>query len=182
MEKYASRMNFANGVLEQRKRNYKHLEQYLRPLHLDVPTPIELPPDHMLQVTLLDANHCPGSVMFLIEDRSKAILYTGDIRSEPWWVNSLVRNPAMIEFASGLKRLDRIYLDTTFASKSRCYRHFPTKAEGISGLMKQVKKHPQGTRFHIHAWTYGYEEVWRALCYGLRSQVGRLNSTHCGLC
>jgi hypothetical protein len=33
-----------------------------------------------IQVTLFDANHCAGAVMFLIEDQGNAILYTGDIR------------------------------------------------------------------------------------------------------
>lgn len=28
----------------------------------------------------IQANHCPGSVMFLIEGDGKAVLYTGDIR------------------------------------------------------------------------------------------------------
>lgn len=28
----------------------------------------------------IQANHCPGAVMFLIEGDGKAVLYTGDIR------------------------------------------------------------------------------------------------------
>lgn len=62
---------------------------------LNTPTEVELKPGKSLRVTLLDvsfsclykncadgiqANHCAGAVMFLIENDTKAILYTGDIR------------------------------------------------------------------------------------------------------
>lgn len=51
-----------------------------RPIPLDTPTEIELTPRLSIRVTLLDANHCTGAVMFLIEGDGQAILYTGDIR------------------------------------------------------------------------------------------------------
>lgn len=35
-----------------------------KPLPLETPTVLELEPGNQLQVTLFDANHCPGSVMF----------------------------------------------------------------------------------------------------------------------
>lgn len=35
-----------------------------KPLPLDTPTCLELQLGHYIQVTLLDANHCPGAVMF----------------------------------------------------------------------------------------------------------------------
>lgn len=49
---------------------------------------IELTPLKSIRVTLIDANHCPGSVMFLIEGDGKTILYTGDIRGQ--WLPSSV--------------------------------------------------------------------------------------------
>lgn len=51
-----------------------------RPIPLNTPTEIELTPRLRIRVTLLDANHCLGAVMFLIEGDGKAVLYTGDIR------------------------------------------------------------------------------------------------------
>ncbi|KAL9593664.1 MAG: hypothetical protein Q9219_007446 [cf. Caloplaca sp. 3 TL-2023] len=72
--------------------------------------------------------------MFLIEDDSKAILYTGDVRAEPWWVNSIVRQPALIPYTHGLRVLEKVYLDTTFAVNEDPYRVFPTKAQGLRCL------------------------------------------------
>ena len=45
-------------------------------LPLETPTVIELDPKTRIRVTLFDANHCVGAVMFLIEGDGKAILYT----------------------------------------------------------------------------------------------------------
>ncbi|KAM3069264.1 hypothetical protein ACMFMG_010773 [Clarireedia jacksonii] len=120
-----------------------------------------------LQVTLFDANHCTGAVMFLFEDKNNAVLYTGDIRSEPWFVNNLVRNPLLLQYTTGVKTLDCIYLDTSNLGPLK----FPTKAEGLRELLEKVSKYPNNTRFHFAAWTFGYEEVWMALSQALGSQI-----------
>lgn len=109
--------------------------------------------------------------MFLIEDPVKAILYTGDVRSEPWFVNALVRNPVLIPYAHGHSKLDKLYLDTTFATRDGFNRSFPTKADGLKELLEKVMRYPKDTVFHFHAWTPGYEEVWIALASALRSLV-----------
>ena len=156
--------------MESHKQQYKHLKPLLACLLIcfamslivqqkaippETPTVIELEPQNKIQVTLFDANHCTGAVMFcgchseelcrlganifaVIENDSKAILYTGDIRSEPWFVNSLVRNPFLIEYASGLKSLDCIYLDTSNIGPTK----FPTKADGLKELLQKVAKYP----------------------------------------
>jgi DNA cross-link repair 1C protein len=158
LEKYPHRMNFAKGILEARKQTYKHLRKLLK------------------TITLFDANHCVGAVMFLIEGDGKAILYTGDIRSELWWVNNLARHPLMLAYVSyagnaPLKQLDCIYLDTTFANKQNPYKHFPSKAEGTLELLQKVSRYPKDTVFYFDTWTFGYEDVWMALCSVLNCQV-----------
>ncbi|KAF5233090.1 hypothetical protein FAUST_8366 [Fusarium austroamericanum] len=105
--------------------------------------------------------------MFLVEGDGKAILYTGDIRSEPWFVNAIERNPNLIEYTSGLKTLDKIYLDTSFTEDIP----FETKAQGITELLKKISKYPNDTVFHFQAWTYGYEDVWIALSKALKSKI-----------
>lgn len=109
--------------------------------------------------------------MFLIESDGKAILYTGDIRAETWWVNSLVQNPVLLPYTLGNRRLDCMYLDTTFATKSEPYREFPSKAEGIRELLEKVSQYPDDTVFYFHSWTFGYENVWVALSSFLRSRI-----------
>lgn len=103
----------------------------------------------------------------MIEEEGKAVLYTGDIRSEPWFVNSITRNPNVVEYTSGIKRLDKIYLDTSFTSDVS----FQTKADGLAELLRKVSKYPDDTIFHLQAWTYGYEDVWIALSRALNSPV-----------
>jgi DNA cross-link repair 1C protein len=147
MEKYSHRINFAKGILESRKQTYRHLQFVLRSLPLQTATEIELNPKSKIRVTLFDANHCPGAVSFLIEGDGHAILYTGDVRAELWWVNSIVQNPFILPYACGHKKLDCIYLDTTFASHEDSYRRFPTKAEGLKELLEKTSKFPNDTIF-----------------------------------
>lgn len=106
----------------------------------------------------------------VVEGDGKAILYTGDIRSEPWFVSAIDRNPNLIEYTSGLKTLDKIYLDTSFTEDVP----FETKAQGITELLKKISKYPNDTVFHFQAWTYGYEDVWIALSKALKSKVSQI--------
>lgn len=172
LEKYHHRINFAKGVLERRNVTYdRSMRKLAKPLPLDTPTVIELAPGNTLRVTLIDANHCIGAVMFLIEGNGTAILYTGDIRAETWWLNSLVQNPVLLPYTLGIRRLDCVYLDTTFATKSEPYRDFPSKAEGIQELFEKVSQYPDDTVFYFHSWTFGYEKVWVALSAFLKSRI-----------
>lgn len=72
-----------------------------------------------MTITLLDANHCPGSTMlviqlstwvasadvlsrFLIRSKDKAVLHTGDVRADSAFIQSLRVNPAVAEFVEPL--------------------------------------------------------------------------------
>lgn len=77
----------------------------------------------------------------------------------------------VVPYSCGIRRLDKIYLDTTFVTNRDFHREFPTKSEGLIELLSEVSKYPPSTVFHFHAWTLGYEEVWIALAYALNSQV-----------
>ncbi|PWN22563.1 hypothetical protein BCV69DRAFT_147418 [Microstroma glucosiphilum] len=72
----------------------------LHPLPLNTPTSVQYLPGVKVKLTLLDANHMPGAVMFLVEGHRGAVLHTGDCRAEKWWLEGLVRNPAMQRYTS----------------------------------------------------------------------------------
>ena len=58
LEKYANRMNLAKGILEQRKRTFRHLKRLIKAIPLEVRTWIELGEGDGCWVTAFDANHC----------------------------------------------------------------------------------------------------------------------------
>lgn len=147
------------------------MRKLAKALPLDTPTVIELAPGNSVRVTLIDANHCVGAVMFLIEGGGKAVLYTGDIRAEEWWVNSLIQNPVLLPYTLGKQKLDCMYLDTTFATKREPYRQFPSKAQGIQELLSKVSDYSDDTIFYFHSWTFGYENVWIALAAFMGSRI-----------
>ncbi|KAK5737788.1 hypothetical protein LTR17_006436 [Elasticomyces elasticus] len=199
LQKFPHRMNFAKGIVEKHEQHFKHLKKLLKPIPLETPTDVELSPGNTIRVTLFDANHCVGAVCFLIEGNGKAILYTGDVRAEPWWIASLCRHPLIVPYVasveiprSPLKQLNCLYLDTTFAAKEDVYKQFPSKASGLTEMLHAVSRYPRGTTFYFDSWTFGqvivpepkpvctivsantgyrYEEVWQALCAHLGCQI-----------
>lgn len=84
-----------------------------------------------------------------------------------------MRHPALIPYTLGRKRVDKLYLDSTFAQMSNPFREFPSKAEGLAELLRKVEAYSDDTIFYFRAWTFGYEDVWLALSAALRTKVGR---------
>jgi DNA ligase 1 len=97
---------------------------FLRPLPLDTPTSIE-----GVEVTLVDANHCPGAVqvLFRTPDGHKYV-HTGDMR----YCADMQSHPH-------LKRMigcDGLYLDTTYAKEKHT---FPEQKESIDYVVRTVR-------------------------------------------
>lgn len=66
-------------------------------------------------VTAIDANHCPGSCMFLFSSAAfGAILHTGDCRLTPAVIQSI--QDVMVDVL-GQSTLDVMYLDCTFGAE-----------------------------------------------------------------
>ncbi|GEM08342.1 DNA repair protein Pso2/Snm1 [Rhodotorula toruloides] len=152
------------------KLKLKVKDEYLFPLPMDKTVKV-----HGIDVTLIDANHCPGSVLFLFEgphtnpkspftktpNRIFRYLHCGDFRASPQHIlHPCMSHPTpatsrMMARASSstsqslssqphdplpgrtLKRLDAIYLDTTYLSPSYC---FPAQELVISACAELVRE------------------------------------------
>ncbi|XP_068608908.1 5' exonuclease Apollo [Brachionichthys hirsutus] len=108
-------------------------EQWIHPLELG--EPCELPLDDIgkerLTVTLIDANHCPGAVMFLFEGYFGSILYTGDFRYLP----SMLREPCLRTNTT----IDVLYLDNTNCDPNRT---LPSRQRATQEIKEIIRSHP----------------------------------------
>ncbi|CAK6439170.1 unnamed protein product, partial [Pipistrellus nathusii] len=116
---------------------HRHLQVSKRWIRaLEVGESHVLPLDEMgretMTVTLMDANHCPGSVMFLFEGYFGTILYTGDFRYTP----SMLREPAL----SVGKQIHTLYLDNTNCNPAL---DLPSRQEAAQQIVELIRKHPQ---------------------------------------
>lgn len=98
--------------------------KWVHPLPLDIPTVI---PGTEITVTLIEANHCPGSVLFFLEGRQT--VHAGDTKSSSYksphvGTNKVFRYLHCGDFRASPqhvlhpavkgKRIDIVYLDTTY--------------------------------------------------------------------
>ncbi|KFM27440.1 DNA ligase 1 [Auxenochlorella protothecoides] len=85
---------------------------------------------HGVEVTLVDANHCPGAVQFLFQlQDGRKYIHCGDMRYAP----HLKSDPHLQRFVGA----DAVFLDTTYCNK----RHtFPPQEESIAYVVAAVKR------------------------------------------
>ncbi|KAH7327710.1 DRMBL-domain-containing protein [Rhizoctonia solani] len=114
---------------------------------------IEIPDTGGVKVTLIDANHCPGSSLFVFSgrqttdagdspvkssfvgsDRQFTYLHCGDFRACP----AHALHPSIHG-----KRLDTVYLDTTYLNPKYC---FPPQAMVIDACAELAKRYIQGDK------------------------------------
>lgn len=106
-----------------------------------------------------------------MESAKHAVLYTGDIRAEPYLVNQLQINPILKQYLSDTiptRPLDEIYLDTAAAmTRSRIM----SKADGVEEVIKLIDLFPAETRFFFNCWTWGYEELLRSVARRYKCKI-----------
>lgn len=109
---------------------------------LDFEQQTEIPGTDGVQVTMIDANHCPGSALFLFEKKTTGtgassprvhrVLHCGDFRASPDHVQHALLRPQVYDETTGKHRVQRIdvcYLDTTYLNPRYA---FPRQADVIA--------------------------------------------------
>ncbi|XP_053447240.1 5' exonuclease Apollo isoform X1 [Nycticebus coucang] len=112
-----------------------------------------------MTVTLIDANHCPGSVMFLFEGYFGTILYTGDFRYTP----SMLNEPALMLG----KQIDTLYLDNTNCNPDVV---LPSRQEAAHQIVQLIQKHPQHN-IKIGLYSLGKESLLEQLALEFQTWV-----------
>ncbi|KAF7668800.1 hypothetical protein LDENG_00287000 [Lucifuga dentata] len=109
-------------------------ERWIHPLELGEPymLPLDDIGKETLTVTLMDANHCPGAVMFLFQSYFGSILYTGDFRYTP----SMLREPCLRTNTT----IDVLYLDNTNCDPNRT---LPSRQRATQQIKEIIRSHPK---------------------------------------
>ncbi|KAF9291169.1 hypothetical protein BGZ68_004874 [Mortierella alpina] len=157
---------FASGQDTALQRKYAHLARHMRPLATDVPHYLDLGNGRKARLNLIPAHHCPGAVMFLLQDDRSCILYTGDARNEAVDLQGLNTMPI---FTSTTQQIDRLYLDTTCCHPA--FKEFPSRDLAISDLITFINRRPRMAHYYIDAWTFGYEDIWIALSRAFHTKI-----------
>lgn len=108
-------------------------KKYLHPIIMNTPT-VLASKGKPVTVTLLNANHCPGAIMFLFEVGNKRILHVGDFR---WNHELMMQMTQLRNFSNSSPRLDEIFFDTTYCNSKYT---LPTQEEAISAAIEVAEK------------------------------------------
>ncbi|XP_048859029.1 5' exonuclease Apollo-like isoform X1 [Brienomyrus brachyistius] len=130
---------------------------------LEVGEAHKLPLDDMgketLTVTLMDANHCPGAVMFLFQGYFGTILFTGDFR----YTAAMLRDPSLRNHIS----IDVLYLDDTHCDPTRS---LPSRQQATQQIKEIIRAHT-GHDVVIGLYTLGKETLLVQLALEFRTWV-----------
>ena len=130
---YCSRAT-ANLVRQQLKVDKKWV------VDLEFEKKFEIPGTQGVSVTMIPANHCPGSSLYLFEKvvrkgpnpKTNRILHCGDFRACPAHVNHPLLRPDVMDSISGKTKqqiIDTCYLDTTYLTPKYA---FPSQEDVIT--------------------------------------------------
>jgi DNA cross-link repair 1B protein len=160
--------NWNNGIIycsevTLRLFNHKFKElcvpsRLLQSLELGVPHALELSNSMPATVTLVDANHCPGAVMLVIEAHGRCIVHTGDCR----WHSSMAQLPSLFG-----KSVHTAFLDCTYAKPQYT---FPSREEAAAQVVSLSRKHAHHI-VYIAVDTLGKEELLVAVAQALNEKI-----------
>jgi DNA cross-link repair 1B protein len=160
--------NWNNGIIycsEVTMRLFKHKfkemsisSRVLRSLELGVPHAVQLSHSMPATVTLVDANHCPGAVMVVLEVQGRCVLHTGDFR----WQANMAQLPCLMG-----KNIHTVFLDCTYAKPQFL---FPPREAAAAQIVSLARKHSDHV-IYIAVDTLGKEELLVALAQALDEKI-----------
>lgn len=123
----------ATGNLVKRKLGVD--PKYVRELPWEDWTTFEVPG---IRVRGLDANHCPGSMLFLFEKAKQRVLHCGDFRASP----RHLKHPLLTPGKDGVKgqRIDVVYLDTTYLNPKYAFPSQKSVIDTCSTMCVSLQK------------------------------------------
>ncbi|XP_043102400.1 5' exonuclease Apollo [Puntigrus tetrazona] len=143
------------------QRKLKVKEKWIRPLEIGEAHMLLLDDlgKERLTVTLIDANHCPGAVMFLFEGYFGTRLYTGDFRYTP----SMLREQCLRNTTT----IDVLYLDNTNCDPTRAV---PSRQRATQQIKEIIRAHP-GFAVVIGLYSLGKESLLVELAMEFKTWV-----------
>ncbi|KAM3359996.1 5' exonuclease Apollo isoform X1 [Capsicum galapagoense] len=135
-------------------------------------------PDGDFTVTALDANHCPGALMFLYEGKFGNLLHTGDCRLT---IECLQQLPLKYVGTPGKApkcQIDCIFLDCTFGQSPL---KMPSRQSAIQQIINCIWKHPQAPTVYLTCDLLGHEEilVHVSQTFGCKIYVDKAKTPEC---
>lgn len=111
----------------------------------------EVPGTQGVKVTMIPANHCPGSSLFLFEKvvgrginpKMQRVLHCGDFRACPAHVQHPLLRPDVLDAVSGKNRqqkLDVCYLDTTYLTPKYAFPSQEQVIRAVSDMCVSLSK------------------------------------------
>ena len=117
-----------------------------------------------VNVTLLDANHCPGAVMFLFEGAFGRVLHTGDFRYSPKMLASLKSH-------LGTEPLDLAFVDNTYALTDREILTERSTVSEMLDIVKSCMRNNVKTRVYVGLHKIGKENIMVELAKSLGTRI-----------
>ena len=118
--------------------------------------------DPKVRVTLIDANHVPGAVMFVFNGFFGNVVYTGDFRYTP----PMCENQALKKLINW-EDIDEVFLDNTYFF-SKCT--FGSRIEVIEKVIAFIKQH-DSHHFYIGANRLGKEHAFVKIAVALNERI-----------
>lgn len=129
-------------------------------------------------VTAVDANHCPGAVMFLFEGNFGNILHTGDCRLTPECLQNLPEKYIGKKGKEPRCPLDYIFLDCTFGQfRSK----MPSRHTAVQQVINCIWKHPNAHTVYLTCDLLGQEEILVQVSqtFGGKIYVDKIKNSEC---